>query len=482
MIKINSETIKKTVYDLCFQANIYTSKDVYNALLNAYKTETSEKAKNVIGEILQNIQLSAISQRPLCQDTGFVTVFVEIGNNIFIEGQSITDAINDAVSQCYTENFFRKSMVSNPIFERKNTNDNTPAIIHTEIVTGNEINIKVAIKGCGSENMSQIKMLKPSDGIEGIIDFAVNTVKEAGSRPCPPIRLGLGIGGTFDKSAVLAKKSLSLPVQTEEDLKNNNDDISKLELGIMQKCNELKIGAAGLGGNNTVFGVNILTHPTHIAAMPVAININCHSSRHSEATISENGVKYHTDELQTEFENIEINNNYEKRINTDEIEKIRNLSAGESVLLSGKIITARDAAHKKIVEIIQAGKNLPFELKDKIIYYVGPCPAKDNEIIGPCGPTTSSRMDKYMPVILKNGMLACIGKGSRDNQVKEELKQYKGLYFITTGGVANLLKEKVKASKIIAFEELGPEAVYELEIKDFPITVAIDADGNNFIR
>lgn len=482
MIKINSKIIEDTVYTLCFQSNIYTTKDVYNSLINAFKTETSEKAKNVLGEILQNIKLSADSQRPICQDTGVVTVFLEIGNNIFVEGQNLNEAINNGVSRCYAEKFLRKSIVGNPVFNRVNTGDNTPAIIHIEIVSGDEINITVAIKGCGSENMSRLKMLKPSDGIEGIVDFAVETVKIAGSRPCPPIRLGIGIGGTFEKAAILSKKSLNLPVQSAEELEKAMDEQSMLQLEVLKNCNNLEIGAAGLGGDNTVYGVNLLTYPTHIAAMPVAININCHASRHSKAVISDNSVKFYLDELQTEFENVEIIATDEKKLRTDEIEKIRNLSAGERVLLSGKIITARDAAHKKMVEMIRAEEKLPFELKDKIIYYVGPCPANDKEVIGPCGPTTSSRMDKYMPFILEQGMFACIGKGARAEEVTQILKQYKGLYFIATGGVANLLKEKVKSAKILAFEELGAEAVFELEIEDFPVIVAIDADGNNFIK
>lgn len=481
MIKICSEKIEEAVYTLCKQANIYTTKDIYKSLINAYNNELSENAKVVIGEILQNIKLSAQSQRPLCQDTGFVTVFVELGKEVVIEGNLLNDSINKAVAKAYIENYFRKSIVDSPIFNRINTGDNTPAIIHVDITEGDSINIKVAIKGCGSENMSSIKMLKPSDGTSGIIDFVKETVKNAGSRPCPPIRLGIGIGGTFEKSAILSKKALLLPINNYNNIKTLSE-IQKLELNILNQCNELAVGAAGLGGNNTVLGVNILTYPTHIAAMPVAININCHSSRHAEAVIKQNAIHYNFEELQTEFETININNSAYEKIDINNIEKIRSLKAGSKVLLSGKILTARDAAHKKIIEILNSGNKLPFDIKDKLIYYVGPCPAKNDEVIGPCGPTTSSRMDSYTPILLQEGSLGGIGKGTRSNEVIDAIKKYKGVYFIATGGAANLLKAKVSSAKVIAFEELGPEAVYELEVVDFPVTLAIDSYGVNFIN
>lgn len=481
--EINSKKITEATYELCHKANLYISKDEYKALLNAYNLEKSNKSKFILWQLLENLKIAGNTERPICQDTGIVVVFAEVGQNVHIDGDSLEKAINEGIKNCYKDNFFRKSIVKEPLFNRINTQDNSPAVIHTRIMEGNGIKLKVAIKGCGSENMSALKMLKPSDGINGIINFIEETVKKAGSNPCPPVRIGIGIGGTMEKSALLSKEALLERVKSKEELESlaPDNDVAKLELEILNKLNDLKIGAGGLCGDTTVFGINILTYPTHIAGLPVAININCHASRHTEAIITDTNIQYNFDTLQQNFEEINLDQISPIKINTCEIDKIKKLKAGNLVELSGEIITGRDAAHKQIVDTLNKGQKLPFKLKDKIIYYVGPCPAKENEIIGPAGPTTSGRMDKYTPFLMANGLVGSIGKGERDENVVNAIKEYKGVYFITAGGAACLLSQKIVKAEIIAYSELGPEAVYRLQIKDFPVIIAIDSEGNSII-
>jgi fumarate hydratase class I len=519
LIEILTDKITEAVYNLCKQANIYIPKDVYASLYDSYVNEKSSRAKNVLWQILENIKLASESGRPICQDTGVVVVFAEIGQNAHISGLPLEEAINKGVETAYNDCFFRKSIVKDPIFTRVNTGTNTPAVIHTKIVAGNTIKLTIAIKGCGSENMSAAKMLKPAAGVQGIIDFIVETVKTAGANPCPPIRLGIGVGGTMDYATLLSKKALLEPIKSESVLqqmcyasiqaakplnqKFNEtipsdittatvltdinmwqpqelpDKITKLELEILKKLNKLNIGAAGLGGDTTVFGVNILHSPTHIAALPVAVNINCHASRHASAVIVEDKIKYNFDNYQYEFADFQENESFDVRVETSETEKIRSLKAGQKVLLSGYIYTARDAAHKKLIDCINMGEDFPIDIKDKIIYYVGPCPSMPDEIIGPAGPTTAGRMDKFTPVLLERDLLGMIGKGERSEQVRDSIKENKGIYFVATGGAACLLQQRIIESEVIAYPELGAEAIFKLKIKDFPVIVAIDSNGES---
>ena len=517
---ITSGQITEAVFNLCNQANIYIPKDIYNAILESYKKESAQRARYILWQILENVRLASSSCRPICQDTGMVVAFVEVGNNTFIDGDSLEDAINKGVEKSYKDNCFRKSIVEDPIFSRINTGNNTPAIIHTKIIPGNAIKISISIKGCGSENMSAARMLKPSAGVDGIIDFIIETVKNAGANPCPPIRLGIGIGGTLEHSALLSKKALLEPIRSEDALLNlcyariqatkismrnatdafmpnllsmqniandvalwnpptYSDKIAKLELEILKKVNGLNIGPSGLGGHTSVFGVNILSYPTHIAALPVTVNINCHASRHASAKVHEGEIKYNFDNFQYDFAQLAETTDITKRINTEDIEGIRSLKMGDVVHLNGYIYTARDAAHKKLVECISRGEDFPIDIKDKIIYYVGPCPPKENEIIGPAGPTTSTRMDKFAPILMEYGLLGSIGKGQRLDNVVNSIKENKGIYFCATGGAACLLQEKIKEAQVVAYPELGPEAIYKLKIEDFPAIVAIDSSGNN---
>lgn len=474
---IISERIKDAVYNLCITANTRIPADFYSELRRAYEEETSPGSKEGILQLLENIKLSKNSAKPLCQDTGLVIVFVKIGQDIKIEGD-IKTAINEGVEKAYKDYPFRKSVVTDPVFNRENTKNNLPAIVYFDTMPGNNIKIDLLIKGAGSENMSTLKMLKPSEGIEGIINFAIETVKNAGSNPCPPIRLGIGIGGSYERCPLLAKKALLQPINSLQVLQNKTDNYSNLAKEIIKKTNELKIGANGLGGSQTVLGVNIIAEPCHIASMPVAININCNASRHAQATITPDKTVFFDEIFDYEFAETELNEKDYKNIDLSNIETIKELKAGEKVLLSGTIYTARDAAHKKITELINKNEPLPFDLKNKIIYYTGPCPAREGEVIGSAGPTTSGRMDIYTPKFMQLGMLGSIGKGKRTEAVKNAISENHGIYFIATGGAACLLSSRIKDCSLVAFEELGPEAVYKLEIEKFPVTVGIDSNGN----
>lgn len=490
--KINSAKITEAVCNLCKQANVRVQKNIYEALFDSFKKESSPLSKYALWQIIENLKLANSTQRPMCQDTGIVVVFAEVGTEVEISGDSLESAVNKGVDKAYTENYLRKSIIKDPVLDRTNTGTNTPAVIYTDLVPGKTIKLYIAIKGCGSENMSALKMLKPSEGIKGIVDFAAETVLKAGASACPPVMLGIGIGGTMDYAAVLSKKALlkhkradgkpeGVPGYdfsrfTPEELQK----IAELEEIILDRLNDLEIGTGGFKGSVTAFEVNILTYPSHIAALPVAVNINCHASRHGRAEIFEDRIVYFDEDY--EFKGIENIEQEGKSISTDEIEKIRELNSGEIVLLNGYIYTARDAAHNKLYEHILNGQTLPFDIKNKIFYYTGPCPPAPGEIIGPAGPTTAGRMDKFTPALMSAGLLGSIGKGDRSDEVVQSIKNNRGVYFVTTGGIAALLAKKVSEAEIIAYPELGTEAIYRFRVKDFPVLVAIDSNGNNIFR
>jgi fumarate hydratase, class I len=456
---INSQTIEKAVYDLCVEANTTLPEDVFLKILNAYETEPNTDAKQALGLILQNAQMAYEKKMPLCQDTGQVLVFVK-GKNI---PSNINKLVNNAVSKAYEENFFRKSVVKNALFDRTNTKTNTPCVIYTEITDSDELEIELLIKGGGSENVSVIEMLSPTLTEDEIVDFIVSVVKKAGAKGCPPYFLGIGIGGTIEYAGILSKKALLL----EE---NIDEKHQKLAEKIQVAVNKLEIGAAGLGGASTALDVKILTDFTHIACMPVAVTINCHSTRHAkykEKWKMEKRAK--TIEL---FSHSPIHPfNRSTKIHTSDISKLKSLKIGQNILLSGEIYTARDMAHKRLVEMIKKGEKLPFDLKDKIIFYAGPCPCQAPCVVGSIGPTTSSRMDKFASVLYENGILATIGKGERSDEIKMTIKQVGGLYFTVIGGIACFLSERFTKKKLVAFEDLGTEAIYRFEVEDLPLRV-----------
>ncbi len=462
---VKIDTIKKAVYELCYNANTKLSGRVYSKILNAYQSEQDENLKLIFASIIENAKIANQTKRPLCQDTGQVLVFLSVGQDVHITGADLNDSVNQAVKDCYIENYFRKSVVYDAFLSRKNTNTNTPIIIYTEIVPGEEVKIDVLIKGAGSENKSKAQMMLPTSSREEIKEYIAKSVIESGTSSCPPLFIGVGIGGTFDKSALLAKKALLLE-------KPLNDE---LELFSQEIKDYINLNSPKEFNNNYVLDLNILTSPTHIACLPVSVCINCHSSREAGCKILGDKIEYLSDEYdfldsdESLFSGI-------KEVNVSDSEKIRNLKEGEQVLLTGEIFVARDEAHARIIDLIKNNEKLPFEIKDKIILYAGPCPSKPGEIIGPIGPTTSSRMDKFAPFLYDRGLLATIGKGERNQEVAEAIKKNNAVYFVAIGGVASLLSSRIKKSEIIAFEELGAEAIYKIQADKLPVMVNISSN------
>lgn len=485
---IKSSLIADAVSYLCQKAACCLPEDVYEGIEDLYRRETSETAKVFLAETLLNAEIAAKTERPICQDTGITVVFVELGQDVVIEGDTLNDAIDKGVEKGYREGCLRKSVVKDAIFDRTNTGNNTPAIIHTEIVEGDKIKITVAPKGSGSENMSALRMFKPADGEAAIVDFVVNTVKNAGSNSCPPLHIGVGIGGTMEYACLLAKKALLnkvIPLNELEELAKT--DVKRaLELKILSTVQKTGVGAQGMGGSCTAFAVNVETYPCHIAGLPVAVNLNCHATRHAAMIIDENTVIPENTSFSFKKEGGKVGNidysSYKKLSLPLNDEDINALKASDRVLLSGEIYTARDAAHKKIVQALEAGKQLPFDLQNQIIYYAGPCPAAENEVIGPIGPTTAGRMDVYTPLLLDRGLKGMIGKGYRSTEVIEAIKRNRAVYFTATGGAACLLAQKVLSAEMIAYPELGAEAVYKLKVKDFPAIVNVDSTGNSVLK
>jgi len=477
MSKIHVSKITEAVSKLCIDANCYLTDDIRNCFLKSLDTEKLEMARTVTEILVENADIARDNCSPICQDTGMAVVFVELGQDVQIEGGSLTEAIHAGVAEGYTKGYLRKSVVKDPI-HRINTEDNTPAIIHYDIVPGDKINITVAPKGFGSENMSSLRMLTPSAGIEGVEEVVLNTVTAAGSNPCPPIVVGVGVGGTMEKCALLAKRALLRDIGT----KNPDFYWADIEAKLLSRINELGIGPAGLGGELTAMAVNIEVHPTHIAGLPVAVNIGCHVNRHKSAVLSEAGVLF-KDDVQKEKGNKNVQSAPKitgKKLNTPLPQaELDALKAGEMVLISGHIYTARDAAHKRLVEMIEKGEEPPFDFNGQIVYYAGPCPAKPGEVIGSVGPTTSGRMDKYSPMLMKQGLKLMLGKGERSAEVKNTIKETKGIYFVAIGGAAAYMARCVKEVEMVAFSDLGAEAIRRLTVEDFPAIVAIDAEGNN---
>lgn len=474
------------VANLFFKATHQLPQDVFDRLNDIYQKETGPNAKEAVRQIIENAVQARVTHRPMCQDTGFPVVFVSYGKDTKFDGD-LTVAINKGVAKGYSENYLRKSMVKDPVFNRVNTGDNTPAIIHFELVEGNEINIMVEPKGTGSESMSALRMLKPSQGVQGIKDFIIESIFHAGASPCPPLLLGIGIGGTFEKAALMAKRALFDPVMTLDEMKQkatSGDQYAQLAQELFDLVNETGIGTQGLGGIQMCIGVNIRTFGTHIGAMPVALNIQCHAARHAEGTLHQDGTVTFTghhieeDALIIPASDTPVGNVVQLRtpLSPDDF---KNLRAGDRVEITGTLYTARDAAHKRMLEEYEQTGKLPFDLHNQILYYVGPAPAMSGEIIGPAGPTTSARMDKYAPQTLALGLKGMIGKGYRSEEVKEAIIKNGAVYFVAIGGLALIIAQCIKKSEVIAYPELGPEAIYKLEVEKFPAIVALDTQGNN---
>ncbi len=460
MIEISTDLIKKAVYDLCLQANVCLSFDVYSKILESYNIQSEGEIKDYFKHILQNAKIADEQKMPLCQDTGQVLVFVETGQNIVLKGEFIEDAINSSVDKCYKENFFRKSVVKNAVFERINTKTNTPCIIYTKYTKDDDIKIKVLIKGAGSENKSRLEMLLPTSSEEDIIQKCSELILEAGMNACPPMFIGIGIGGTAEKAMLTSKE-----VFVQSDFTKNEKLLAEK---IKQKVN---INAPEAWKNNYVLNIKLKTLYTHIACLPVGITINCHSDRFAQAKICGKQIIY--DNKTPDFIEIEEIQTELKEYNTADIEGLKTLREKENILLTGEVYVARDMAHKKMLELINENKDLPFDIKNKIIFYAGPCPNPTGKISGSIGPTTAGRMDKYAVMLYEKGLFATIGKGSRSEKVKKYIKENNKIYFSLQGGIAALLSQKITKSEIIAFNDFGAEAIYKISVDKLPVKVEI---------
>lgn len=464
---ISTKVIEEAIYNLCVEANTTLNDDVFGKILNAYNSEENAEAKQALGLILKNSKMAHEKKMPLCQDTGQVLVFVRSGGKCI--PNNINQIINNAVARAYEENFYRMSVVKNALFERTNTKTNTPCVIHTEIIDSEELEIELLIKGGGSENVCTASMLSPTSTQDNIVEFVASAVKKAGAKGCPPYFIGVGIGGTIEYAGILSKKALLLTNNVDENHKNLSEKIKNA-------VNELKIGAAGLGGAATALDVKLLTDFTHIACMPVAVTLNCHSSRHVKCKIKDGDVTYYPQSAVKNYISASEDFSDFIRVNSWDISKLKSLKKGQKILLSGEIYTARDMAHKRLISMIEKGEALPFDLKNKIIFYAGPCPCKNNN--GDCqmnsiGPTTASRMDKFAPMLYEKGVLATIGKGERSEEVQNSINKTGGLYFSMIGGIACYLSEKFVKRELIAFEDLGTESIYRFDVENLPLRLEL---------
>jgi fumarate hydratase class I len=486
MTVIRQDDLIDSVADALQFISYYHPVDYVQAVHRAWEMEINPAAKDAMAQILINSRMCAQGHRPICQDTGIVTVFLRIGMDVRWDATlSVADMVNEGVRRAYTnpDNVLRASIVSDPGGTRKNTGDNTPAVIHMEVVPGDTVDVRVAAKGGGSENKSKLVMLNPSDSI---VDWVVKTLPTMGAGWCPPGMLGIGIGGTAEKAAVLAKESLMDPIDINELRKRGpSSRIEELRLEIMDAVNRLGIGAQGLGGLTTVVDVKIKDYPTHAASKPVAMIPNCAATRHTHFVLDGSGPALQTPPSIDDWPEISWEVGEDVRrvdLNTVTREDVREWKPGDTLLLSGKMLTGRDAAHKKMQELIESGEGLPdgVDLRGRFIYYVGPVDPVRDEVVGPAGPTTATRMDKFTDFILEHtGLLGMIGKAERGPVGIEAIRKHGAVYLMAVGGAAYLVSRAIVASRVVAFPELGMEAIYEFEVKDMPVSVAVDWQGNS---
>ena len=427
--------------------------------------------------------MCAEGHRPICQDTGIVTIFVKWGQKCVLDSdKTLQEVVDEGVRRAYLnpDNPLRASILTDPAFTRRNTKDNTPSVMHVEMVAGDTVTFDVAAKGGGSENKSKFKMMNPSDSI---VDWVLEMLPQMGAGWCPPGMLGIGIGGTAEKAAVLAKESLMGSIDMAQlKARGPENDIEALRIEIFDKVNALGIGAQGLGGLSTILDVKIMDWPTHAASKPVAMIPNCAATRHAHFTLDGNGPTYLEAPNLDEWPKVEwAPDSAAKRVNLDTLtaKDVKGWKQGDRLLLNGKMLTGRDAAHKRIKDMLDAGEELPVEFKGRVIYYVGPVDPVDEEVVGPAGPTTATRMDKFTRMMLDQGLLAMVGKAERGPDATNAIRDAKSAYLMAVGGAAYLVARAIKGSKVVGFADLGMEAIYEFEVADFPVTVAVDAEGNN---
>jgi fumarate hydratase class I len=462
----------------------YHPADYIAHLARAYEKEASPAAKDAIAQILTNSRMCATGHRPICQDTGIINVFLKIGMDVRWEGFTggIEDAVNEGVRRAYlnSDNPLRGSILADPIFERKNTKDNTPAVIHMTVVPGDKLDITVAAKGGGSENKSKLIMMNPSDSI---VDWVLKTVPTMGAGWCPPGMLGIGVGGTAEKAVLLAKESLMDPIDMFDLLaRGPANKLEELRIELYEKVNALGIGAQGLGGLTTVLDVKIATYPTHAAGKPVAMIPNCAATRHAHVQLDGSGAVYLDPPSLDLWPNVHWAPDYQRSqkvdLNTLTREQVAAWKPGDTLLLSGKMLTGRDAAHKRIQDMLAKGEKLPVDFTNRVIYYVGPVDPVRDEVVGPAGPTTATRMDKFTEMMLaETGLIGMIGKAERGPAGVAAIKKHQSAYLMAVGGAAYLVSKAIQHATVVGFADLGMEAIYEFDVTDMPVTVAVDSQG-----
>jgi len=476
--------IRDAVARLCVEANRKLPCDMECALRSARESEPWPLAKETLVTLCENLEAAARTGLPICQDTGIVTVFLHVGMNVSWDADmSVDDMVNEGVRRAYAlpDNVLRASVLADPDGARKNTGDNTPAIIHYKIVPGDTVEVHVAAKGGGSEAKSKFAMLNPSDSV---VDWVMEQIPQMGAGWCPPGMLGIGIGGTAEKAMEIAKEALLDPIDIQElQARGPSNRAEELRLEIFDKVNKSGIGAQGLGGLTTVLDIKVKDFPTHAANKPVAIIPNCAATRHAHFTLDGSGPAALPAPRLEDWPEItrEMGDNV-KRVNLDTItpEEVQSWQPGDTLLLNGKLLTGRDAAHKRMVDMIGRGEPLPVDLKGRFIYYVGPVDPVGDEVVGPAGPTTATRMDKFTRTMLEEtGLLGMVGKAERGLAAIEAIRDNKAIYLMAVGGSAYLVAQAIKKSRVVGFADLGMEAIYEFEVEDMPVTVAVDSQGTS---
>jgi fumarate hydratase class I len=482
MTTIREEDFVQSVADAFQFISYYHPVDYIKSLHEAYLREESPAAKDAMAQILINSRMAAEGHRPICQDTGISIAFIRAGMDVrWDTKRSLEELVNEGVRRAYTDkdNPLRGSMLADPDGKRINTRDNTPAVTHVELVPGDKVEVIVAAKGGGSENKSKFACLLPSDSI---VDWVLNLVPTMGADWCPPGILSLGIGGSPEKAMLIAKWGMMGPINIHElRARGPKTHGEELRLELFEKVNALGIGAQGLGGLSTVLDVKVSEYPTHAASKPVALLPNCAATRHAHFVLDGSGPAKLDPPSLSDWPKLTLDFATSKRVDLDTLTKaeIATWKSGDRLLLNGKLLTGRDAAHKRMVDMMAKGEKLPVDLTNRFIYYTGPVDAVRDEVVGPAGPTTSSRMDKFVePVLAQTGLIGMVGKSERGPVAIESIKKHGAVYCIAVGGAAYLVSKAIRGSKVLAFADLGMEAIREFEVKDMPVTVAVDAAGN----
>jgi fumarate hydratase class I len=482
MTPIKQEDFIQSVADAFQFISCYHPVDYIRNLYEAYQREESPAAKDAMAQILINSRMAAEGHRPICQDTGIAIAFVKVGMDVRWDVRmTLEDMVNEGVHRAYTnpDNKLRGSVLADPDGKRLNTKDNTPGVTHVQLVPGDKVEVIVAAKGGGSENKSKFAMLLPNDSI---VDWVLSQVPVMGADWCPPGILSLGIGGTPEKAMLMAKWGMMEPINLHQlRARGPSSRAEELRLELYERVNALGIGAQGLGGLTTVLDVKVADYPTHAASKPVALLPNCAATRHIHFELDGSGPATFEAPSLDDWPKLALDFSSSRRVSLDAVtrEEVAIWKAGERLLLSGKLLTGRDAAHKRLAGLMAKGETLPVDFKNRFIYYVGPVDPVRDEVVGPAGPTTSSRMDKFVePMLAHAGLLGMVGKSERGPAAIESIKKHKAVYCIAVGGAAYLVSKAIRASRVLAFQDLGMEAIYELEVKDMPVTVAVDSDGN----